>query len=188
VTSTEPMPRDDDQLQPGQHGAAAPAWITTTASDRQPDDVDRSSKRVALPRPQDREPPPPRPKSASMAPNLLLTAAVSLVCGVLGAMSYFHFYGYKPAGSTPAHASVKSSPGEKSSTDDPPANAAPKDSSTQAPSPSSPAASSTAEMAELKDQMRILSQRMDRLGERVDRLQTLLSLAVPLLQRLAPKN
>ena len=33
-----------------------------------------------------------------------------------------------------------------------------------------------------------LNRQIDRLGERVDRLQELLSLAVPLLQRIAPKN
>ena len=68
------------------------------------------------------------------------------------------------------------------------AHEAPKGSTTQTSSPSSPAAIPAAEAAELKDQMRILSQRIDQLGERVDRLQTLLSLAVPLLQRIAPKN
>jgi len=33
-----------------------------------------------------------------------------------------------------------------------------------------------------------LKQRIDRFGEQVDRIQQLLSLAVPLLQRIAPKS
>jgi hypothetical protein len=37
-------------------------------------------------------------------------------------------------------------------------------------------------------QFRNLNQMIDRLGERVDRLQTMLGVAVPLLQRIAPKS
>jgi Sodium/hydrogen exchanger family len=44
------------------------------------------------------------------------------------------------------------------------------------------------EVAKLKQQIGSRNQRIDRLGERVDRLQTLLSVAMPLLQRIARKT
>ena len=46
----------------------------------------------------------------------------------------------------------------------------------------------TQHMDQTRQQIRNLDGQIDRLGERVDRLQQLLSLAVPLLQRIAPKN
>ena len=69
---------------------------------------------------QEREQPPPVPKPPSMAAYLLLTAAVALVSGALGAMSYSHFYGSKPAGSSSVQSSVNRRRTEKSTAGDTP--------------------------------------------------------------------
>ena len=38
-----------------------------------------------------------RPRQPSMLSHLLITGSVALICGVLGAMGYSHFFGPKPA-------------------------------------------------------------------------------------------
>jgi TolA-binding protein len=125
--------------------------------------------------------------------NLMLTAVVALGCGVLGAMGYSHYISPKPgessssqtktdAGSKKA-SSPKSEAGGKGNTE------SAKDAGTEASAASSiPGLSPAQEVVELKQQIRDFNQKIDRLGERVERLQTLLSVAVPLLQRIAPKN
>ncbi len=120
-------------------------------------------------------------------------AAVGLVCGVLGAMGYLYFFGPKPGDAsssqskTDAGSNQESSSGGKSGGGSNTVSA--KDSGTQASTSTSvPGLSSAQEASELKQQIRDLNQRINRLGEEVDRVEQLLSLAVPLLQRIAPKH
>ena len=48
-----------------------------------------------------------------MIKNLLITASVALVCGVIGAMGYSHFFGPKSKGSSPDQSQGKSDSGSK---------------------------------------------------------------------------
>jgi hypothetical protein len=140
-----------------------------------------------------RDPAQPHPRQPSMLKNLLITATVASIFGVLGAMGYSHLFGSKsgdPSSSqskTEAGSSQESSSKTKSdggpNTDS--ANASSNGASTSSAIPGS---SSAKEADELKQQIMNLNQRIDRFGEQVDRIQQLLSLAVPLLQRIAPKN
>ena len=135
----------------------------------------------------------PHPQQPSMLKNLLITATVAAIFGVLGAMGYSHFFGSKsgePSSSqskTEAGSSQESS--SKTMSDGGPntdsANASSNGASTSSPIPGS---SSAKEADELKKQIMDLKQRIDRFGEQVDRIHQLLSLAVPLLQRIAPKS
>jgi hypothetical protein len=125
--------------------------------------------------------------------SLLTTAAIALICGVIGAMGYSYFFGSKSDESSAKQAnseagsnkesSVKSKAGGGSDAE------SAKESSTQPPGSSSTSGSvSRQDSDDLKQMLRTLNQRIDRVDERVDRLTELLSLAVPLLQRIAPKN
>jgi len=135
----------------------------------------------------------PRPRQPLMLKNLLITATVAAIFGVLGAMGYSHFFGSKsgePSSSrsmTEAGSSQESS--SKTMSDGGPntdsANASSNGASTSSPIPGS---SSAKEAEELKRQIMDLKQRIDRFGEQVDRIHQLLSLALPLLQRIAPKS
>ena len=129
----------------------------------------------------------------SMMTNLLITAAVALICGVIGAMGYSHFFGPKPGEASSSQSKTEAGSnkesGAKSKSGGGSDTESAKESGTQASTASAiPGVSSAQEVDELKQQIRNLNQKIDRLGERVDRLQQLLSLAVPLLQRIAPKN
>ncbi len=140
-----------------------------------------------------RDPAQPHPQQPSMLKNLLITAMVAAIFGALGAMGYSHFFGSKsgePSSSrskTEAGSSQDSS--SKTMSDGGPntdsANASSSQVSTSSPIPGS---SSAKEADELKKQIMDLKQRIDRFGEQVDRIHQLLSLAVPLLQRIAPKS
>jgi hypothetical protein len=135
----------------------------------------------------------PRPRQPSLLLSLLLTGAVGLICGVIGAMGYQHYVGSKAGalGASQSHAEAGSSQlsSSKTKSEGDPKSESAKQSSSQGPS-SSPGPGSTAavEAEELKEQISNLSRRMDRLGQEVERLQQLLSLAVPILQRIAPKS
>jgi hypothetical protein len=115
--------------------------------------------------------------------NGVLVTLFALIGGVIGGLGYSHFLG--PQAGEPLHSQSKTDPvsGTKSS----PIKAAP-GSGTDAARNASATAPPAQETDELKQQIISLSKRIDRLGERVDRLQELLSLAVPLMQRLAPKH
>jgi hypothetical protein len=135
----------------------------------------------------------PQSHKRSMMPNLLITAGVALMSGVIGAVGYSSLLGSKPGepfssrSKTEGGSSQESSSSRKSGggSDTGSAN----ESSTQASTSSSSAGFGSAQQAdELKQQIMNLNKRMDRIGEQIDRLQELLSLAVPLLQRLAPKH
>jgi hypothetical protein len=120
-----------------------------------------------------------QPRQTSMMTIVAVAAVVSLISGAIGAMGYTHYVAPKSNGS-PASQSHSGS-----------------GANSQSPSTRSSgetAASGTSELrvgdeaAELKQQIINLNKRIERLGEQVDRLQELLSLTVPLLQRMAPKH
>ena len=130
---------------------------------------------------------PPVPRQPSMLIHMLITAVVSLCCGAVGAMGYSHFFGPDPGDPHPSHSQADAGLHKEST-----ANGKSGEGSTAEPAhdPSIQAstASSMHEFNELKEQITKLGQRIDRLGEQVDRTQTMLSLALPLLQRISPKN
>ncbi|HZW34690.1 MAG TPA: hypothetical protein VFF52_28450 [Isosphaeraceae bacterium] len=118
----------------------------------------------------------PRPKpQPSMMKNLLITAAVAVIGGAIGAMGYSYFFGSKSDESSSSQsksgsrsqkeASSKTKSGGGSNKD------SGKESNAQASTSSSIPGFSSAEDAEtLKKQILDLMQRIDRLGERVDRM------------------
>jgi hypothetical protein len=127
--------------------------------------------------------------------TFLFIVAVGVISGTVGAMGHAYFSARQasdrarpPSGSgNDGRASRDSNPdmtrGNVSTTESTGPTTA------QVPGSSSiPGIGSAQEVEELKQQIRNLNQRIAGLNERVDRLQNLLSLAVPLLQRLAPKN
>jgi hypothetical protein len=119
--------------------------------------------------------------------NFLISATVPLIAGVLGAMGYEHFLGAKAGAPSSSVSSTESGSGSKSEGGTNAESA--KGSNAKASTSSSiPAVTGSPEADLLKQQIKSLSQKMDRLGERVDRVQQLLSLAVPLLQRMALKD
>jgi len=135
----------------------------------------------------------PHPQQPSMLKNLLITATVALICGVLGAMGYSHFFGSKPGEPSSSQSKTEAGSSQESSSKTksdggPNTDSANVSSNGASTSSAIPGPSSAKEADELKQQIMNLNQRIDRFGERVDRLQELLSLAVPLLQRMAPKN
>src|SRR5262249_42085579 len=135
----------------------------------------------------------PESRQPSRFASILITAVVALTCGVIGAMGYSYFSGAKAAESSASRAKSQSgSPGQSSAKTKSGAesSAEPTQGSSTPATPSSATSQvGSAEKAdELKRQISTLNQRIDQLGERIDRLQELLSLAVPLMQRIAPKN
>jgi len=122
----------------------------------------------------------PNPRQPATSANPILTAVIALICGVAGAAGYSYFFAPKPA--EPSQSKTEAAADKKSSsTRSGEAQSAEAQSLT-------PGSSSAQAADDLKQQIMSLSKRIDRLGERVDRLQELLSLAVPLLQRIAPKQ
>ncbi len=127
--------------------------------------------------------------------NLLVTAFVAVICGVMGAMGYLQLFGPTPGkpldqsknelGSSSQTKLRTGSRGEATSGS---SNEAPASSASVAHQSSAPGLGSTDEASELKQRIVDLNQQIARLGERVDRLQELLSLTLPLLQRIAPKG
>jgi hypothetical protein len=185
VTKVEPLQQDSQRLESGQP-EQVPSTRVTNVGANPVADSGRAPRRVESDRrdPHNRAQPHSNP---SMMTYVLLTA-VSLACGVIGAMGYAHFLAPKPGepsssqsqtGSNKVSGSTKTSAGSGTKS----AN----QTSTNE-SASDAAIESSQEAGDLKHQIVNLTNRIDRLGERVDRLQELLSLAVPLLQRLAPKQ
>jgi flagellar motility protein MotE (MotC chaperone) len=120
--------------------------------------------------------------------NFLLIVAVGAISGTVGAMGNAYFFGKQAGDRSEAE---KRSAGKSSAetTSDQSAQTQANESSKAAQSAAPiPGIGSAQEVEELKQQIRNLNQRIAGLNERVDRLQDLLSLAVPLLQRLAPKS
>jgi hypothetical protein len=119
--------------------------------------------------------------------QLVITALVALVSGAIGAMGYSYYFGASPQASSSSQAKTEARSRDDSSrkgtvgdSGADPANAS---------SAKSIAGSNPGEQTiDLSEQIRGLNRRIDRLSEEVERLHQLLSLAVPLLQRVAPKN
>ncbi len=135
----------------------------------------------------------PMPRQPSIMTNLLMTATIALISGVLGAIGYSHAFGTAPdnprSSQSQAESGSKHESGVNTRSGAGSGAEAAQDSSPRASASSSMhGAGSTPETVELKQQIKNLNLKMDRLGEQVDRLQQLLSLAVPLLQRMTPKN
>jgi hypothetical protein len=198
--SEEPKRRENDQAQG--HDEPERAEEADQPAKRDAPPADRADARAAAHRDtrdggrgadHDRgeRPPPPR----STMKSLLATGAVALVCGVIGAMGYSYFFGPKPQASASTQSGKQAgSKGESAGkSQDGAASKAelPNEASTMESSPSASAMPGEISMEDaetLNQQLAKLTARIDRLGERVDRLQELLGLAVPLLQRLAPKT
>lgn len=130
----------------------------------------------------------PTTQEGEMKTNIFITAVVALISGVIGAMGYTYYVGPKP-GEPPSSRSVAETGRNQEPNSKSQSGGGSTQQSTEASASSvAPAISAAQEVAELKQQIKNLNQRLARLGEEVDRLQTQLSLAVPLLQRIAPKN
>jgi hypothetical protein len=113
--------------------------------------------------------PSPRPQQPSTMKHLAVTAGVALLCGVVGAMGYSHFFGPKSDESSTAKeadAKKKSTGGGSGSTAD-----SDKELSSSAVSAATiPGFTASTDAVTLKRQIMDLMQRVDRLGERVDRM------------------
>ncbi|MGO9921959.1 MAG: hypothetical protein ACLQIB_45595 [Isosphaeraceae bacterium] len=163
--------------------------------DRPRDDADRAPGQDAHDRSEEGERAQPPPAQPARMKNLLVIAAVGLVSGTIGAMGYSYIFGpgtgdassslsRTKAGSN-QEASSHSNPGGGSPTEAAQGSSTPESTST---SSSIPGFSSAHEAKELKERITGLNRRIDQMGERIDRLQELLSLAVPIMQRIAPKH
>jgi hypothetical protein len=135
--------------------------------------------------------PRPRPERSLSITNLLVTALVGLVCGAIGAMGYSAFFGTKSG--TASASQSKTEEGSKGETSSQaqlagPSGTAPANATTAQGPGSNPGSPAGEEVDELKQQIANLSHRIDQLGERIDRLQQLLSVALPFIQRIAPKS
>jgi hypothetical protein len=114
-----------------------------------------------------------RQQRPSMIKNLLITASVALVCGVIGAMGYAHFFGPKSKGSSPDQSQGKSDSGSKNEPGpkEKSGGGESKQSNAQASTTSSIPGVSPAKDADMdKQQIKDLSQRVDQLRARVDDL------------------
>jgi hypothetical protein len=120
--------------------------------------------------------------------QLLITGLVALACGTAGAWGYMHFFATESGASTSK--STKEAGSNEQSTSKTASDAGDGSSSHQSTTSSSAAsgASSSPEAGELKEDILNLSRRIDRLTQDIERLQQLMSLAVPLLQRITPKS
>ncbi len=110
-----------------------------------------------------------------MTKNLLITAGVALVCGVIGAMGFERFFGPKSEGSSSNHSQGKSGSGSKKESGSNEKSAggeskeSGKESNAQASTANSiPGVSSAKDADMLKQQIRDLSQRVNHLRESVD--------------------
>jgi hypothetical protein len=197
-TNAATLRHADACLRSGLHGQVTITGIATAMTelktDSQRDDAERTVRRDKDEREDEPRRAPPQPRQPSMIPNLLVTAVVALTCGVIGAMGYTHFVGPNRGGASSSRLTAGAARSHKSSTpngkagDGTSTDAAGTSSNQASTSSAVQESSSASDAAELRQQMRNLSHRIDQLSERLERLQTMLSLAVPLLQRLAPKN
>ncbi len=116
-----------------------------------------------------------RQQQPSMIKSLLITAGVALVCGVIGAMGYAHFFGPKPEGSRSDQSQGESDSGSKNESGSKEKStggenkASGKESNGRASTTNSiPGVSSTKDADMVKQQMKDLSRRVDNLRERVN--------------------
>jgi hypothetical protein len=174
VTNVEPLHQGTPRLEPGQHDPAAATRVTTVAANPTVEKPrnDRGPERLHTQ---------PQPRQSSTI-TYLAVMALSLIFGAAGAMGYAHFFAPK-SGEPSSQSRTEGGSNKESTSTSKPSAASASDSAKNSGS-----GASTEESGELKQQILSLNKRIDRLGERVDRLQELLSLAVPLLQRMAPKQ
>ncbi len=116
-----------------------------------------------------------RRQQPSMMKNLLITAGVSLVCGVIGAMGYAHFFGPKSEGSSSDQAQGESDSGSKNESGSKEKSTggegkeSGKESNSRALTTNSiPGVSLTKDADMLEQQIKDLSRRVNNLRERVD--------------------
>jgi hypothetical protein len=187
VTNDDSFPFDDDHRESGQPAQVAPGL----QRDRQRDDPVRRTNKTddVQGNQQDHDAQTHRRQPALV---FVTTFAIALLAGVIGAMGYLHFFGPKPverSSSSQSEAKSGKDSSLKGGSDGGTKIASGSESSTQGSTSSSiPGVSGSPEADELKQQIKTLKLKLDGLGERVDRLQHLLSLAVPLLQRISPKD
>ncbi len=125
----------------------------------------------------------PEPRQSSFV-TYVLVMAISLISGAIGAMGYSHIFAPKPGEPSSSQSRTAAGSSRRSV-----ATGADEGTQTNSAMEQGTATPETSQEAgELKQQIISLNKRIERLGERVDRLQELLSLAVPLLQRIAPKH
>jgi cytoskeletal protein RodZ len=181
VPDVEPLQQDTAHLDSAHPEQVAATRVTTVGSSPI---MDRAPKGRGEGRSQVQPPQQSQSIQPSMVKLVLVAAAVSLICGVIGAVGYTHFFAPTPrdASSSQSQTHVGSNSESKST----------RSGGTPAAKPTAQPASGAVnvedEAIQLKQQITSLNQRIERLGEKVDRLQELLSLAVPLLQRIAPKH
>ena len=89
--------------------------VTTAPKDRLRDDADRAAGRDGGRRDDQREQTPSTAHQPSIMMNVMITGAVALVCGVLGAMAYSHFAGPKPGEPSKSQAKTDAGSDQKSS-------------------------------------------------------------------------
>jgi hypothetical protein len=174
VTNVEPLQQGNPRLESGQTDQAGTTRVTTVGASPIVEKArnDRGGERAhAQPQP-----------GQSSTMSYFAVMALSLICGALGALGYSHFFGPK-SGEPTSQSSAEQGPSKESTLTSKSSGG----SSSNSAKDSGPGAS-TEQAGNLKQQIMSLNKRIDRLGERVDRLQELLSLAVPLLQRMAPKQ
>ena len=129
-----------------------------------------------------------------MMKNLLITAGVGLVCGVIGAMGYSYFFGPKSAGSTAKESQAKSDSGstEESGPEKKSGSAESNDSgrgsNAQGSTTSSiPGVSPPNDADMLKQLITDLSRRVDHLRERVDSVTLPMDATLPALRKMQIK-
>ncbi len=136
----------------------------------QPDEKDRDrGDRAEQDHDHDRGDRPGRQQGPSTMRNLLVTAGVALICGVIGAMGYSYFFESKDDKSGDSSQEKKASSSSKSGGGGNSKNSG-KESNAPSTSSAIPGFTSSDDAETLKKQIMDLMQRVDRLGERVDRM------------------
>ena len=100
------------QLESGQPWASRSANITRIGSGMTPIGASRRDEDDRGDRPDQAQ---PQPRQPSMMTNLLVTAAVALISGVIGAMGYSQFFGPKPGESSSSQSKTEAASNRESS-------------------------------------------------------------------------
>ena len=129
-----------------------------------------------------------RQQQPSMMKNLLMTASVALVCGVIGAMGYSYFFGPKSAGPKSKESQGKSDSGPEKKSGSAESKESGKGSSAHASTTSSlPGLSPAQDVDMLKQLITDLSRRVDHLRERVDGVTLPMDATPPALRKMQVK-
>ena len=190
MTTDDSFPFDENRVEASNSAlVASPLY-----GDRPRENAERTASRDQNDRGRERDLDQPNRRPPSMTTTLLATTVVALIAGAAGAAGYSHFFAPRPGEHSGVPAKSEARPDDKSiserksregSGDNGTAKEAGAETST---SSSLSAVNSSSEASELKQQIRNLDQKIDQLDERFDRVRQLLGLAIPLLQRIAPKN